>query len=65
VAFRAGAGVQQVIPADGLGIRVRQDGKGVSRLLTQVGGLLGRIDADRDGADTGLGELIQAFFDAS
>jgi len=63
VAVDAGSAVEEVVAADDTRVGVREEGIGVAGLTAEVPRLLGRVDADRDGADPPLLEALQVLLD--
>ena len=55
--------MKKVIAADGLGLRVTEDGKRPAGLREVLAIGLGRIDADRDGPDAASLEFGEPFLE--
>jgi hypothetical protein len=55
--------MEEVVAADGLGLRVAEEGVGPSRLREVLAGRLDRIDADRDGPDAARLEFREPFLE--
>ena len=63
VAVDAGSFVQQVVAADGLGIRVREKRIRIAGFAAEVLRLAGRIDADGHGPDAQFLEIREMILD--
>jgi hypothetical protein len=64
VAIFSGAGVNQVIAPDHLGVGIGKKWKSVTGLLRKVARYLRTVDADRNGTNSGFFELVQILLNA-
>jgi hypothetical protein len=63
--FRTASGMQQVISADGCGIRVGKNGERITRLLRQIERDCWSVHTDRHRTHSRRFEFRQSFFHAS
>jgi hypothetical protein len=63
VSVLARAFVQDAVARDRFGVRIGEQRERVAGLLTQIAGLLGRVDADRNRLDAGGAEVGEMLFD--
>jgi hypothetical protein len=64
VAIFSGAGVNQIVAPNHLGIRIGKKWKGVTGLLRKIARYLRRVDADRNRTNSSFFELVQILFNA-
>ena len=57
-------GMNQVIAANRIEIRIGKKSEGVAGFLTKVARLFGAVDADRDRANSGLVKSVKIFLNA-
>jgi hypothetical protein len=55
--------VKEVVSPDGLGLRIREERKGVAGFLHKIARLFRRVDTDRNRLDAGGAELGEMLFD--